>query len=101
MTLVKVIVMTIGEIDYNTIMVDSLDAKNPDTGAYLVPYKETSFLFMAIFIFAMPIILMNLLVSKILLRMWTLRILRFIKMQGVDEQKVLSPTSYRSTLVLN
>ena len=69
MTLVKVIVMTIGEIDYNTIMVDSLDAKNPDTGAYLVPYKETSFLFMAIFIFAMPIILMNLLVSKILLRM--------------------------------
>ncbi len=65
MTIVKVIVMTIGEIDYNTMLVDTLDAKNPDTGAYLVPYKESSFIFMCIFIFVMPIILTNLLVSGI------------------------------------
>lgn len=56
--------MTIGEIDYDTMLVGNLDAKNPDNGAPLVPYRESSFVFMCIFIFAMPIILMNLLVSN-------------------------------------
>jgi len=64
MTLMKVIVMTIGEIDYNTMLVENLDAKRPDNDAALVPYSESSFVFMCIFIFAMPIILMNLLVSN-------------------------------------
>ena len=64
MTLMKVIVMTIGEIDYDTMLVNNLDANNPDNGAALVPYNESSFVFMGIFIFAMPIILMNLLVSN-------------------------------------
>lgn len=63
MTLMKVIVMTIGEIDYNTMLVDNLRGENPNNGAALVPYTESSFVFMCIFIFAMPIILMNLLVS--------------------------------------
>ena len=56
--------MTIGEIDYDIMLVDNLDAKNPHNGAPLVPYSESSFVFMCIFIFAMPIILMNLLVSN-------------------------------------
>lgn len=68
MTLMKVIVMTIGEIDYDTMLVDNLGAENPKNGAALVPYGESSFVFMCIFIFAMPIILMNLLVSKWYLR---------------------------------
>ena len=66
MTIVKVIVMTIGEVDYNSMLVDNLEAKNPDTGAHLVPYRESSFIFMCIFVFAMPIVLTNLLVSNIL-----------------------------------
>ena len=68
MTLMKVIVMTIGEIDYNTMLVDNLRGENPNNGAPLVPYTESSFVFMCIFIFAMPIILMNLLVSNGILR---------------------------------
>ena len=64
MTLMKVIVMTIGEIDYNTMLVDNLHGNNSENGAPLVPYSESSFVFMCIFIFAMPIILMNLLVSN-------------------------------------
>lgn len=65
MTLAKVIVMTIGEIDYDTMLVANLDANNTHTGAALVPYRESSFVFMCIFVFAMPIILTNLLVSHI------------------------------------
>lgn len=64
MTLVKVIVMTIGEFDYTTLLVDNLEATNPETKAPLVPYRESSFVFLCLFIFAMPIILMNLLVSN-------------------------------------
>lgn len=64
LTLVKVIVMTVGELDYTTLLVDSLENKNPATKAPLVPYRESSFIFLCLFVFAMPIILMNLLVSK-------------------------------------
>ena len=56
--------MTLGELDYNTVMVDSLNATNSETKAPLLPYKESSNIFMGLFIFAMPIILMNLLVSE-------------------------------------
>ena len=64
LTLTKVIVMTVGELDYTTMLVDSLEEKNPETKAPLVPYKESSFVFFCLFVFAMPIILMNLLVSS-------------------------------------
>ncbi|KAL9969346.1 hypothetical protein ACROYT_G021550 [Oculina patagonica] len=63
LTLVKVIVMTVGELDYTTMLVDSLEAKNPESKAPLVPYRESSFVFFCLFTFAMPIILMNLLVG--------------------------------------
>ena len=56
--------MTLGELDYNTVMVDSLNATNPETKAPLLPYQESSIIFMGLFIFAMPIILTNLLVSE-------------------------------------
>ena len=64
MALMQVLKMTLGELDYNTVMVDSLDQTNEDTKAPLLPYRESSTIFMAIFIFAMPIILTNLLVSN-------------------------------------
>ena len=56
--------MTLGELDYNTVMVDSLNATNSRTKAPLLPYHESSIIFMGLFIFAMPIILTNLLVSE-------------------------------------
>ena len=56
--------MTVGEIDYTAMVVDNLNATNTKSGAPLVPYLESSFFFLTLFIFAMPIILMNLLVSK-------------------------------------
>ena len=46
MTLVKVIVMTIGELNYTTLLVDNLEATNPETKAPLVPYRESSFVFL-------------------------------------------------------
>ena len=55
--------MTLGELDYTAFLVDNLEATNPETKAPLVPYRESSFVFLCLFIFAMPIILMNLLVS--------------------------------------
>lgn len=42
MTLVKVIVMTIGELNYTTLLVDNLEATNPETKAPLVPYLRIS-----------------------------------------------------------
>ena len=64
LTLVKVIVMTVGELDYTTMLVNNLEERDPVTRAHLVPYRESSFIFLCLFIFAMPIVLMNLLVSK-------------------------------------
>jgi len=63
MSLMQVLKMTLGELDYNTVMVDSLYDKNPKTNAPLLPYRESSTVFMGIFIFVMPIILTNLLVG--------------------------------------
>ena len=59
----KVIVMTVGELDYTTMLVNNLEQRDPISHAHLVPYRESSFIFMCLFIFAMPIVLMNLLVS--------------------------------------
>ena len=55
--------MLIGEIDYSTMLIDNLEGNNTVTGASLVPYTETSFAVFFIFLWAMPIVLMNLLVS--------------------------------------
>ena len=39
MSLMQVLKMTLGELDYNTVMVDSLYDKNPKTNAPLLPYR--------------------------------------------------------------
>ena len=56
--------MLAGELDYTTMLVDSLDANNTKTGAPLVPYEDSSFALFSIFLWIMPIVLMNLLVSS-------------------------------------
>ncbi|XP_031557765.1 uncharacterized protein LOC116294318 [Actinia tenebrosa] len=61
--LVKVMAMTIGELDYNTLLVDAENQNNTVTGAPLVPYPELSYIFVFFFIMTMPIVLMNLLVG--------------------------------------
>lgn len=63
LTLMKVVVMTIGELDYTAMIVDNFNVSS-DSGAPLVPYRESSLIFLSVFIFAIPIVLMNLLVSK-------------------------------------
>ena len=55
--------MTIGELDYTTMIVDNFNVTT-DSGAPLVPYREASLVFLSLFIFAIPIVLMNLLVSE-------------------------------------
>lgn len=55
--------MTIGELDYTSMIVDNFNVST-DSGAPLVPYRESSLIFLSVFIFAIPIVLMNLLVSK-------------------------------------
>lgn len=64
MMFMKVIVMIIGEIDYDIMLVNNLDVKNLDNGVVLVLYGEFFFVFMGIFIFVMFIIFMNFLVSN-------------------------------------
>lgn len=50
MSLMKVIVMTTGELDYSTMLVESLHANNSANDAPLLPYRESSYLFVALFI---------------------------------------------------
>lgn len=54
--------MTIGELDYTSMIVDNFNVSS-DSGAPLVPYRESSLIFLSVFIFAIPIVLMNLLVG--------------------------------------
>ena len=56
--------MATGEFDYLTTFVETLDQRNPETKAPLVPYPELTNTFFYVFILAMPIVLMNLLVSS-------------------------------------
>jgi hypothetical protein len=51
-------------MDYATLLVDGLVATNAKTGAKQVPFPEISFVFFYVFLLAMPIVLMNLLVSR-------------------------------------
>lgn len=57
--------MATGEFDYLTTFVETLDQRNPETKAPLVPYPELTNTFFYVFILAMPIVLMNLLVSSL------------------------------------
>ena len=63
MAFVKATVMTIGELEYSAMLVDSLYQTNQKSQAPLVPYPEFSFAFFFLFMIAMPIVLVNLLVS--------------------------------------
>ena len=62
--IVKTTVMTVGELDYNDLLVTNLYASTNKTGipSPLVPYPVISYIFFYIFMLTMPIVLMNLLV---------------------------------------
>ena len=64
-SVMRVLVMSIGEFDYVTSLVDTLDQVSNETGADLVPYPEMTNFFFFLFVLIMPIILMNLLVSDV------------------------------------
>jgi len=60
----KTIVMALGEMDFTSTFVDSIDSYDKSTGYPLNPFPEFGFLFCAIFVYTISITLMNLLVSE-------------------------------------
>ena len=63
LSMLKVLDMTIGEMDFISLFIDSEDASN-ENGVPLLPYPLMSRIFFVIFCLMMPIILMNLLVRQ-------------------------------------
>ena len=61
-SIVKVSVMMIGEFEYDTTFVESINSSSETTTNPLNPFPEISMIFIYIFLFLMSIILMNLLV---------------------------------------
>jgi len=62
-TIVKTMVMTVGELDYMATLVDN-EGKSTTGGAPYVPYPDLSYVFIFFFVMTMPIVLMNLLVRE-------------------------------------
>ncbi len=56
--------MTVGEVDFNNVFIDTIGKNNTSTGNPLNPFPEASFIFVGFFLLFMSIILMNLLVSS-------------------------------------
>ena len=60
----KVFAMTSGEIDYTQTVIDALNQNSAGTKFPLVPFEDSTYIFYFMFILAMPIALVNLLVSN-------------------------------------
>ena len=56
--------MTIGELEYDNIITDTVGKKDATTGLQKVPMEGITYVLYSIFLLLMPIILMNLLVSR-------------------------------------
>ena len=63
-SLLKTVIMMVGEIDYGSIIVDSMDLSNEGTGAPLVPTPHFSSVVVCFFCMMVSVLLMNLLVSE-------------------------------------
>lgn len=65
MSLVKVFVMMVGEMDYSDILTDNVvnNATVPGTNLLYVPLPELSYIMFVMFVLSVSIVLMNLLVS--------------------------------------
>lgn len=60
----KVFAMTSGEIEYTQTVIDALNKNSAGTKFPLVPFEDSTYIFYFMFILAMPIALVNLLVSN-------------------------------------
>ena len=58
--------MTIGELEYDNVLTDNVGKKDATTGLQKVPMEGITYVLYSIFLLLMPIILMNLLVSRFL-----------------------------------
>lgn len=56
--------MTIGELEYDNVLTDSVNTVDAITGLPKVPMEGITYVIYSVFLLIMPIILMNLLVSK-------------------------------------
>lgn len=63
----KVFAMTSGEIEYTQTVIDALNKNSAGTNFPLVPFEDSTYIFYFMFILAMPIALVNLLVSNFFL----------------------------------
>lgn len=62
---VKVMVMMIGEIEFDDTFIQTIGKKSDTSRAPLNPFPSVSFVFLAFFLLLMSIILMNLLVGRL------------------------------------
>lgn len=62
--LIMVLVMTVGEIDFENTFIDTIGKNSTSTNNPLNPFPEASFVFISFFLLLMTIILMNLLVGN-------------------------------------
>lgn len=62
--LIKVMVMTVGEVDFYDTFIDTIGKNSTSTNNPLNPFPEASFVFCSLFLLLMTIILMNLLVGS-------------------------------------
>eukprot|EP00794_Sanderia_malayensis_P000577 gene577-1237_t len=62
-SLMKVAVMSIGEIDYDNVFTDNLNITSPTTTLPMMPMGPVSYVILSVFLLLMPIIMMNLLVG--------------------------------------
>ena len=63
-SLLRVLVMMIGEMDFGSIFIDSIGERNDKNQNPLNPFPPVGFLFLFICLFLLTIALMNLLVRK-------------------------------------
>ena len=62
--LIKVLVMTVGEIDFGNTFIDTIGKNSTSTNNPLNPFPDASFIFISFFLLLMTISLMNLLVGN-------------------------------------
>eukprot|EP00794_Sanderia_malayensis_P000576 gene576-1235_t len=85
-SLMKVAVMSIGEIDYDNVFTDNLNITSPTTTLPMMPMGPVSYVILSVFLLLMPIIMMNLLVGLAVGDIETVRRTAFIRIlkQQVD-----------------
>ena len=66
LSLVKIFVMMLGEMDYSDVLTDNVvdNVKVPGTNILYVPFPELSYIMFVVFVLSVSIVLMNLLVSQ-------------------------------------